>query len=380
MIENLHVAQMIDSLGRGGAESLVVTFAEVARANGLKVSVISLTDEAKHFPAGQNLVQLRALEIPVYSIASNKLYDPLPIFRLIRIFRKERFDVVQTHLSHGVILGAFVGWLTRTPVVATLHNPAPRRIGHYRIREFAWHFALKHWCRGVIAVSRVVENAYKDIVGSLRIDLILNPAKIALPPSLPDRDNLRRTVLGDPTRPFILSVGRLVDGKGLSELLTAFAGVLGHHPDAILVLAGAGELQGSLEEQAKILGVAESIRFLGMRDDIPLLLGAADIYISTSFSEGMSVALLEAMGAGLPIVATAVGEAPYLLAEGRGLLIPPKDVQAIENAMCQMLDNPSDAAAMGLLVQRYARDHCAPDPWFKSLMNVYFKAMGVLRL
>jgi glycosyltransferase involved in cell wall biosynthesis len=379
MSKKLHVAQMIDSLGFGGAESLIVTFAEVAKSKDLKVSVISLTDDAKYHPASSYTAQLRALDVTVYSIDSRKIYDPRTIFRLFKIFRQERFDIVQTHLSHGDILGALVGRLTGTPVVSTLHTPAPRHIGHYKIREFVWYFALRHLSRRVIAVGRIVEDVYRDILGTLKIDLVFNAVKIEQPLLLLEREAVRREILGNVSRPFILCVGRLVDGKGLSELITAFSNVLKKHPRAVLVLAGAGQLQQSLEAEAEALGSANSVKFLGMRDDVPRLLGAADIYVSASFWEGMSIALLEAMAAGLPIVATAVGEAPYLLAENRGVLIPPKDISSIENGLCWMLDNPSDASAMGSAVRKYAQDHCSPDIWLENLIEIYSKAIGVAR-
>jgi glycosyltransferase involved in cell wall biosynthesis len=377
MKNNLHVAHIIDSLGTGGAERVVVTFAEAAKIKGLKVTVISLTDDAKYRPSSSHTARLNSLGVTVYSLDTHKLYEPSPMFRLLKIFRKEKFDVVQTHLSHGDILGSLAGWFTGTPVVATLHNPAPRRIGHYLVREFAWNFVLKYMASRVIAVSKIVENAYQDMLGASKIDLVLNAVKIEQPLSFLEKITLRREVLGDPQSQFILCVGRLVDGKGLPELITAFSGVHKKYPHTILVLAGVGELQQSLKSKVEILGLVDSVRFLGMRDDIPRLLGAADMYVSASFSEGMSIALLEAMAAGLPIVATAVGEAPYLLADGRGVLIPPKDITAIENALCEMLDDPFSASAMGSAVRKYTELHCSPDIWLERLMEVYSKAMGV---
>lgn len=376
MSKNLHVAQIIDSLGIGGAERLIVTFAEAAKAKDLKVTVISLTDDAKYRPASPHTAQLKALGVTVYSIDSHKLYELRPILRLLKIFRQERFDVVQTHLSHGDILGAFVGWLTGTPVVATLHNSNQRRIGHYVIREFVWHFALRYWSHRVIAVGKLVKNVYQGILGASKIDLVLNAVKIEQPLLPFDRDALRREILGDSNRPLILCVGRLVEQKGLFVLINAFAGVLEKYPGAILALAGDGELRNSLKAEVKALGLVDSILFLGARNDIQRLLGAADVYVNASFWEGMSIALLEAMAAGLPIVATAVGEAPYLLAENRGVLIPPKDISAIKNGLCQILDNSAGATAMGAAVRNYAQEHCSPDMWLENLIKVYSKAMG----
>ena len=126
------------------------------------------------------------------------------------------------------------------------------------------------------------------------------------------------------------------------------------------------------------LHVSDRVKFLGFRNDVRRILGAGDIYVSASYSEGMSVALLEAMASGLPIIATAVGEAPYLLGENRGILIPPGSVSAISNGFTRLLEDPDYMLRMRDSVREYARIHCSPEIWLDRLTEVYAKAMGNL--
>lgn len=377
MNKKFHIAQIIDSLGEGGAERLLLTFSEAALAKGFKVSVISLSDDAKHYPSSMITRDLKTMGINVISLDSRKLYNPRPLLDLLKIFRRERFDIVQTHLSHGCILGGIAGWLTGIPVVSTIHNPSPRRIGHYRIREITWKFVLKYLSKRIIAVGTIIRNAYTSRLPSEKIDLVLNAVREGPVISKYEREIIRREITGNVSSSrLIFCVGRMVAGKGLSELLEAFARVRTIYPDLLLIFVGDGDLKAQTISEAEKLAILGYVRFLGIRNDVQRLLAAADMYISASYSEGMSIALLEAMTAGLPIVATSVGEAPYLLADDRGVLVPPRDVEALTNSLIRLLEEPTRMRNMGDAVQAYARENCSPGVWLDRLVEVYAKALG----
>jgi glycosyltransferase involved in cell wall biosynthesis len=141
--------------------------------------------------------------------------------------------------------------------------------------------------------------------------------------------------------PIVISVGRLLEVKGFDLLLTAWATVLRRHPDAHLVIAGGGVLKDELLAQAKAAGIADRVTLLGVRDDVPELLRAADIYVSSSRSEGMSNAILEALASGLPVVATRAGAENDIIDDGvTGLLIPTENPAAIADALTTLLNNP----------------------------------------
>lgn len=376
MKKSLHIAQIIDSLGAGGAEKLLLTFTEAAIAAGHKVSVISLIDDRVNSVVNFNVSHLSNLGANLIFVNSLRLYEILPFIKLLKLFRREKFDVVQAHLSHGIILGGIVGWLTSTPVVATLHNPKPRRIGHYRIREAVWMFVLRFCVQKIVPVSKGIEEAYKSTLPKSKMELVLNAVNIPVPLSDGERKKIRAEIIDNPQSKLILCVGRLVAGKGLSELIQAFAHIREKISDAFLVIVGEGSIEEDLVSEAHLLGVSEQVLFLGYRNDIQNLLRAGDVYVSASYSEGMSIALIEAMAVGLPIVATNVGEAPYLLDNQRGVLIPPRDVEAIAKGIIDLITNPEEMRRMGSAAKEYAKNHLSPSVWLSQLMTVYHKAIG----
>ena len=131
-------------------------------------------------------------------------------------------------------------------------------------------------------------------------------------------------------------------------LLRAFATVAGVVPDAELLLAGDGPLRDTLAAQATDLGIASRVRFLGVRDDVPIVLRASDVYALTSISEAASLTLLEAMACRLPVVVTNVGGNPEIVQHGRhGFLVPRGDHTATAKAILELLQNPARAQDMG---------------------------------
>jgi len=142
--------------------------------------------------------------------------------------------------------------------------------------------------------------------------------------------------------PVVLTVARLVPEKAFEVLLKAWAMVVRHHPEARLVIAGDGPLKATLLEQAVALGIADQVRFLGRREDVPDLLRAAGIYVSSSRSEGMSNSLLEALASALPVVATRAGAEEDMIEDGvTGLLVPPENPAVIAEALTALLNDPA---------------------------------------
>jgi glycosyltransferase involved in cell wall biosynthesis len=152
----------------------------------------------------------------------------------------------------------------------------------------------------------------------------------------------------DPSRRYVVCIARFHPVKDHRTLLTAFARVAAVRPDVDLLLAGDGPLRESLQATARELGITGRVRFLGVRDDVPDLLCASDVFALTSVSEAASITLLEAMACGRPVVVTDVGGNPDIVRHGvDGLLAPRGDSQAIADAVLSLLEHPELAAAMG---------------------------------
>jgi len=153
----------------------------------------------------------------------------------------------------------------------------------------------------------------------------------------------------------VVAVGNLYPVKGHRYLLDAVARLAGEHPNLHVAIAGRGELAATLQEQAAALGIGERLHVLGLRPDVANVLAAADLFALPSLSEGLPLALLEAMFAARPIVASAVGDVPVALASGAvGLLVPPGDSAALAGALQRLLVQPFEAQRLGHSAQARA--------------------------
>jgi glycosyltransferase involved in cell wall biosynthesis len=189
---------------------------------------------------------------------------------------------------------------------------------------------------------------------------------------LPNAVDIDRFVPGPATRAhrLVLAVGRLVHGKGFEDLLTAWAAVVSVHPDARLTIVGDGLLRGRLVELAASLGLAGTVRFAGVftaerHGDLLELYQTARAVVQPSHHEGLSTVLLEAMACATPVVATAVGAHPTLIADGvNGILVPPQQPLALAQAVSHLMADPVEAAELGrkgraTVVHSYSWAHVA---------------------
>lgn len=169
-------------------------------------------------------------------------------------------------------------------------------------------------------------------------------------PKEPRLKELIRSELALPLdAPLILCVARLHEVKGHRRLIEALPGVLEKHPDARLLIAGEGPLRPAIEARIEELGIGRSVQLLGNRQDVDRLLCAADVFCLPSDWEGLPLAVAEAMAAGLPVVATAVGGVPEIVEEGvTGWLVPPADPGLLASRLCGLLAEPAQRRRMGL--------------------------------
>jgi glycosyltransferase involved in cell wall biosynthesis len=165
---------------------------------------------------------------------------------------------------------------------------------------------------------------------------------------------------------------RLEKQKNHAMLLEAFARGPATSRTAHLLLAGDGERRLALEEQARQLGIQGKVRFLGLRADICEVLAAADIFVLASHSEGNPLSLMEAMAAGLPVVATAVGGVPELIADrASGLLVTPGNVDGLVAAMLKLLQDEETRWMMAAAAAHYAKEAFSASRMAQGYMELY---------
>ncbi|NQU12260.1 glycosyltransferase [bacterium] len=268
------------------------------------------------------------------------------VVRLARLVRQERIQVVHTHNAAPHFYGALGGRLAGARVLHTEHG---KNLGDERR---SWR--LNRWVAPLTdltaAVSeKVAEEALtREGVPRHRLRLVPNGIPVERFQAPVDRSALRRELGLTPSHLLVGTVGRLVPEKNYPLLIAAFARLAASGAAVHLVLVGDGRARADLERAVAARGLARRVSFLGTRSDIPALLGSFDAFVLSSDTEGMPMALLEAMAAGCPIVVTAVGGNAQLIGhDQQGLLVPPRDEPALATALARLLDEPATAGRLG---------------------------------
>lgn len=368
----MHIVQIIDLLKFGGAQKLLITFAAEAEARQIKLTLISIS----HKNEASIVNELKELGVQVYSVPSRGvLLDPKRFWQIVKLLRREHCDIIHTHLTVSNVIGTLAGKVAGVPTVASLHNvridKRPKGLLPIQIRSGLEAYILRYIARQIIAVGYIVADTHRDRFFGKPIRVIPNAVDPAPSLSSAERTALRTEIAGDPNCPLLISVGRLVTQKGYGDLLTAFATLHQTHPSAVLAIAGNGSKWDELTTQIDRLGLNGQVKLLGFREDVPRLLAASDIFVNSSLWEGLPVAVLEAMAAGLPIVATNVGDVPKVVVEGTGLVVPPKEPDTLAAAVGSLLDDPERIKCFGSAAKAHVNRNYSAEAWVNQLLELY---------
>ena len=341
------------SMGMGGADSLLLAAAQEMRNRSHDVLIVSLT------PLGPMGLRARSLGIPTESLGMRRGFpDPRGLLRLSRIVRKWRPDVIHSHMVHANLMARVLRLVAPVPsLVSTIHNiyeGGPLWMAAYRLTN------------GLVDHMTIISEAAADrfirerIVPRELLRVVPNgvdaePYRQVAPGV---RDELRRALGLGPE--FVwLAVGRFEVAKDYPNMLRAFARVRQRHTEAVLLLVGRGSLQKETEALGRDLKLGMGVQFLGVRDDVPALVSAADGYVMSSAWEGMPMVLLEAAAGGLPVVATKVGgNHEAVLDNESGFLAPPGDSEALASAMLRLMAlSEADRRRLGERGREHVRTH-----------------------
>ena len=362
----LRVVQIVDSLKMGGAERMVTLLAREAAGREQNVSVLSLRDDLDPLL----LADLEASGTPFFCMPTKRPFGPARVKKLGSFLREQKFDLVQTHLATANIVGVLAAFFAGAKVIGTLHSiDAGSRRNHplkYKLETQTLRYAANR----VIAVgTSVAESQYRRL--QRPIDVVPNAVRPLPDISYTDRCAIRKRLTGDAENPLLISVGRLSAPKGYDVLIQAFTVVRNMYQNARLLIAGAGTLEDELEQLIIRLGLEGSVHLLGRREDVPELLAASDVYVNASLWEGLPVSILEAMSAGLPIVATSVGDIPHIVPPDAGIVVPPGDPAPLATAICKILQDPQAAMRMGKNAKQLAVTQYSPSAWIDRLLRIY---------
>lgn len=339
------VLYVITDIDRGGgAEQHLLTLVQRLDRSLFTPEVAYLIGQ------GQLTSDFHAAGCRVHALRARYRGDPLPLWRLIRLLARKRYDLVHTHLPRADAYGAAARWFhPRVALVSTKHND-DRFYFHPAVRAMA--AATAHRADSIIAISQHLATflrAERLVPPSTPVRLIYYGLQ---PPGWTeeavDRDRVRASLGVGADALLLFAAGRLTHQKGHEYLLHAIAGLRARFPEVRLLIAGRGELRPALESLVARLDLAEHVHFLGLRPDVPTLMRAADIVVLPSLWEGFGLVLLEAMQARRPIVATSVGAIPEVVQHGvSGLLAPPGDAALLGAALAELCSNADTRARMG---------------------------------
>ena len=353
---------MIDDASVGGGQKHVLCLASELRKAEFEVAVASegegyLVDELKrsgirHFPLAMSNVPSAGA------------------FRLCRKLMKEfRPQIVHTHGGTAGVTGRLAAATVRgVKIVHTyhglhyIHDSRRIRRGSFRVLESA---LLRVTDRIICVAEKDVETGAREGIIDRKKTVVIRNGIDPSPFEFARSRKLNR-------HPVIGTIGRLHPQKGHKVLLEAAKGIGKSHPRSRFLIVGEGEMGDQLKREAVMLSVADKVTFAGARTDIPLQLKQMDLFVFPSLWEGLPIVLLEAMAAGLPIVATDVDGVQEILQDGKNaLLIRPGDARALQEGIERMLDDARLRARLGDAARRTVRQQFSVGRMMMETEKVY---------
>lgn len=346
----MRVMQLVPSLAVGGAERMVATLARYLRRWGHTVAVVAM------YRAYGTWIEreLEAEGIPVRFLEKRRGLDVRMVPRIARELHRFEPEVLHTHMYTLKYALPALALHRRCRVVHTVHTLAQAELDR-----------LSMAVQGLAFRAGVVPVAIGEAVAASLRATYDRPFRCIIPNGIPVADyagppgagEALRAALGlPPGAPTFVAVASFNPAKNHEALLRAFASPRLRASGAHLLLAGDGARRGELEALSRELALEDRAHFLGVRADVASVLAAADVFVLASRREGNPLSVMEAMAAGKPIVATAVGCLPEMVPERAGRLVPPGDVEALEAAMAELARDLPLARRLGAAAAQVARE------------------------
>ena len=368
------VLHLITRLPIGGAERMLVSVLNHLPAQQFESVVCCIKDR------GELATEVEGIGVPVISLQlmAGHGFDWNVVPALRKIIRDQRIDLIHCHLYHANLYGRLAANREGIPAIASVHNTYARRKWHRHLIN--WYLGRRSFC-----VTAGSEDVRRDL---LEVDHLPMEKVVCLPNCI-DLNRVKSSLtkaeakarLGFERTDIVLcAVGRAEEQKGHRILLEAFSQLRlsATNRDRLkLLLVGDGRLLPALRDLAEALQIGAYCRFPGNMRELADVYRGSDIFVMPSLWEGLSLAMLEAMAAGLPVVATDVGGARDVLGDSKfGLLVPPGDSSAIHGSVLRLLKDEQFCAEMALAGQRRVAERYSVSILAQSLSDLYLKALA----
>ncbi|GAB6180451.1 glycosyltransferase [Desulfotomaculum defluvii] len=367
-IKILHVVRP----AAGGMKNHLINLIRYTDKNKFSISVACppstvLWEELYHM--GVNLIP-----IPLEGeISPSK--DYATIHTLVKYLHQSRTTILHTHSSKAALVGRIAGIIARTPVIIfTAHNsifyeewPWWKKKIYAMIEKILARFTDR-----IITVSDALKKELmeKEEISSGRLTTIYNGIEIEKFDIDYNNEEIRKNLNIPVSGMVIGTIARLAPQKGISYLLKAASHLKEYN--VTLLIVGDGPLRQELEKEVLSLGLGDRVVFAGMRENIAQVLAALDIFVLPSVTEGLPLTILEAMAAAKPIVATRVGGVPEAILDGRsGIVVPPKDPEALAVALAGLLGEKDRLVPMGKCGQKHVNEKFSITFMVEKTMDLY---------
>lgn len=292
--------------------------------------------------------------------------DLIAAWKIFKLLRRERYDIVNTHSGHDSLLAGLAGRLARTPLIVRTRHLA------LAISSLATYKTLPH---KVVAVSDWVRK-YLISEGVPANDVTTIYTGIE-PPALVSRSTLRDELHLTADDILICTVAILRYEKGHRDLIDAAAPLLAENPKLHLVFAGDGPIFNELSDYITEKGLAGRIHLLGLRRDIPNVLAGCDFFALATWQEALGTSFIEAMASGLAVIGSAVDGVPEVITDGKnGILAPARNPVQLREALRQLIDQSELRSAMGAAGEEITRTRFSVATMAAEMESFYLKSLA----
>jgi glycosyltransferase involved in cell wall biosynthesis len=370
------VVILVHLVGPGGGETMAVESAIGLDAERFeRVLCLGRWHELEEVePTAGMLRGVEASGARILRLRRKSRYDLRAWLPLIRLLRRERVEILHGHMFGSNVWACVIGRLARVPVIVCHEHMWS--YGGGRLRAWVDRWLIARWSDAFIAVS---EAGLRSMIEVERI----RPQDVALlrngVPMLPtgDPDRVREELSIGAGQPVIVTVGSLRPEKAYEVLVEAAASLAPSQPGLRVLIAGEGPERPKLESLIGELGMTEVVTLLGVRADVPDLLAAADLAVCCSDFEGGPLAVMEYMGAELPVIATRVGGLPELIRDGEnGALVPPRDSAALAEGAQRLLADPALRQRLGRAGRELRERDYGIDAYIRRLEDLYSRLLA----
>jgi len=369
----MRIAHLIKAAQIGGAERYLLILLKHLRQRGHDVHLLLLVEKATPMDHLVTLAQQHGILVERIPIRSNM--DVMVINRIRGQLRKIKPDILHTHLIHADTFGVPAGRLARVPAIIT---------GRHNDNEFRKRSLIKAvnnmvWKRvkAGIVVSEALKQFLSEVENAPQDKLHVVNYGIEHQSMTPDEQTEARRALRNQLNlsedTVLLGMAcRLIEQKGVTYALQAMKQLVNDYPDCHLVIAGDGELREDLMIESSQMGLDKRVQFIGWQNDVPMMLAGLDIFLMPSLWEGFGLVMLEAMSKRLPVVGSHVSAIPEVVSHGEtGILVPPKNPEALADALRILLDDRPLRTHMGLVGEDRLEQHFTAKHMTDKTLNIY---------